>query len=224
MDLENNISTKQRILDAALDLFSKKGFTAVSVRDISGAVGIKESSLYNHFKNKQDIFDTILYEYTRNCDDFFLQQNIIGDNMKYDISNNQVNFFSNMSDEQFVDLSMNIFNQFYLNPQVVKFWRILAIEQYNNPEIAKLYNKLLFEDVLNYQSQVLGLLISKGILIETDPYILALQFYAPMYLLFQKYFASGHEKIEVVKTEAQKIFKNHILHFRKVNSNKRSGE
>ena len=48
----------------ALNLFSVKGYDPVSVRDIAYAVGIKESSLYNHFKNKQDIFDSILREYT----------------------------------------------------------------------------------------------------------------------------------------------------------------
>ena len=56
------MTTKERIIDQALDLFSRKGYDGVSVRDISGAVGIKESSLYNHFKNKQDIFDTIVEE------------------------------------------------------------------------------------------------------------------------------------------------------------------
>ena len=43
------MTTKERIIDQALDLFSRKGYDGVSVRDISGAVGIKESSLYNHF-------------------------------------------------------------------------------------------------------------------------------------------------------------------------------
>lgn len=54
------VDTKERIIETALDLFSKKGFEAVSVRDISGKIGIKESSLYYHFKNKQEIFEVIV--------------------------------------------------------------------------------------------------------------------------------------------------------------------
>lgn len=54
------MTTKEQILEEALKLFSVKGYDAVSVRDILRAVGIKESSLYYHFKNKQDIFDTIV--------------------------------------------------------------------------------------------------------------------------------------------------------------------
>ena len=51
-------NTKDRILEIALDLFSKRGFSAVSIRDISSTVGIKESTIYYYFTNKQDIFDT----------------------------------------------------------------------------------------------------------------------------------------------------------------------
>ena len=54
------MTTKDKILKEAFYLFSERGFHAVSVRDIARAVGIKESSLYNHFKNKQDIFDRIV--------------------------------------------------------------------------------------------------------------------------------------------------------------------
>ena len=51
--------TKQRILDAALELFSDHGFDTVSVGQIAKAVGIKAPSLYNHFSGKQAIFDAI---------------------------------------------------------------------------------------------------------------------------------------------------------------------
>ena len=58
------MNTKEKIIYEALNLFSTKGFDAISVRDIAKAVGIKASSLYNHFKNKQDIFDTIIEKYS----------------------------------------------------------------------------------------------------------------------------------------------------------------
>ena len=52
--------TKELIMKTALDMFSKKGYSAVSMRDISGAVGIRASSIYYYFKGKQDIFDAIV--------------------------------------------------------------------------------------------------------------------------------------------------------------------
>ena len=53
-------STKERILDVSLELFSQRGYSAVSIRDICKCVGIKESSVYYHFENKQNIFDVLL--------------------------------------------------------------------------------------------------------------------------------------------------------------------
>lgn len=49
-------STKAKILKEAKVLFSELGYRAASVRKIAGKVGIRESALYNHFKNKEDIF------------------------------------------------------------------------------------------------------------------------------------------------------------------------
>ena len=45
-------NTRQRILNAALELFAQYGYEAVSVGQIAEAVGIKAPSLYKHFKSK----------------------------------------------------------------------------------------------------------------------------------------------------------------------------
>ncbi len=52
--------TKNKIIEKALELFSKNGYDSVSVAQIAEAVGIKASSLYNHFSCKQAIFDAIV--------------------------------------------------------------------------------------------------------------------------------------------------------------------
>ncbi|HAS56392.1 MAG TPA: TetR/AcrR family transcriptional regulator, partial [Firmicutes bacterium] len=52
--------TKEKIVDKALELFSIKGYEAVSVNEIAKAVGIRASSLYNHYPSKQAIFDAIV--------------------------------------------------------------------------------------------------------------------------------------------------------------------
>ncbi|MFY0651728.1 MAG: TetR/AcrR family transcriptional regulator [Cyclobacteriaceae bacterium] len=47
---------KEQILGAAKDLFNRLGYSKTSVDDISQAVGMKKSSLYYYFKNKEDMF------------------------------------------------------------------------------------------------------------------------------------------------------------------------
>lgn len=51
--------TKKRIFNSAIKLFMLRGFDNVSLRDIASDVGIRQSTIYNHFKSKQEILDTI---------------------------------------------------------------------------------------------------------------------------------------------------------------------
>lgn len=53
-------STAERILDAAEDLFAQKGFSATSLGDVADRVGIRSPSLYNHFRNKEALYEAVL--------------------------------------------------------------------------------------------------------------------------------------------------------------------
>ncbi len=52
--------TRQAILDAALGLFAEKGYFGTSLRDVAGAVGVRESALYNYFPSKEALFEALL--------------------------------------------------------------------------------------------------------------------------------------------------------------------
>ena len=59
------IPTKQKILDCAVNLFAKKGFTETSIRELANAAGLKGASIYNHFPNKNAILEYILADYSK---------------------------------------------------------------------------------------------------------------------------------------------------------------
>lgn len=59
----SDTTTKERILDVSIDLFSKNGYAETSLRDIARKVGIKASSIYYYFESKEEILDSILGEY-----------------------------------------------------------------------------------------------------------------------------------------------------------------
>ncbi|CAM5470182.1 hypothetical protein GCM10010329_31270 [Streptomyces spiroverticillatus] len=54
--------TRARILQVAVELFTEKGYEATSVRDISEALDLTKSSLYYHFRNKEDILASLMAE------------------------------------------------------------------------------------------------------------------------------------------------------------------
>ena len=51
---------KERILNKSLELFSSRGFDAVSVSMISEGLGISKGALYKHYESKRAIFDAII--------------------------------------------------------------------------------------------------------------------------------------------------------------------
>src|SRR4030042_5965625 len=51
-----NKTVRQRILSCAIDLFTKKGYTATTVREIVGAAGVTKPVLYYYFRNKEGIY------------------------------------------------------------------------------------------------------------------------------------------------------------------------
>lgn len=53
-------STKERILESALDLFSEKGYDGVGIDLLAESVGIKGPSIYKYFKGKEDILNELL--------------------------------------------------------------------------------------------------------------------------------------------------------------------
>jgi AcrR family transcriptional regulator len=53
-------STRSRILEAALELFSRQGFAGASMRRLAVAVGLTPSSLYNHFAGKEAIYHALV--------------------------------------------------------------------------------------------------------------------------------------------------------------------
>ncbi|QTI67381.1 TetR family transcriptional regulator [Gordonia polyisoprenivorans] len=51
--------TAQRVLDAATELFSSRGFADVSLDDVAGAAGVTRGAVYHHYRNKAGLFGAV---------------------------------------------------------------------------------------------------------------------------------------------------------------------
>lgn len=61
---EKSERSRRQVLDAARELFSRRGFRGTSVRDISEEAGVSIGNLYHHFPDKDSIFRELLDEYS----------------------------------------------------------------------------------------------------------------------------------------------------------------
>jgi AcrR family transcriptional regulator len=114
-------NTKDDIINSAIELFSIKGYTETSARDIAKMVGIKESSLYNHFSAKLDILNLIIAEY----EDFTINH------AWTEFSSEQFSAMSGSLEERVVSFMMTDFPK-GKEERLLKMLYIILHEQYRN--------------------------------------------------------------------------------------------
>ena len=82
----NPTPRKLEIIAIASALFKDKGYSAVTMRDIAKAMGIKAASLYNHIKNKEEILTFIIIslaeEFINGIDEIKEENNTCIDKLK----------------------------------------------------------------------------------------------------------------------------------------------
>ncbi|MBE6023359.1 MAG: TetR/AcrR family transcriptional regulator [Cellulosilyticum sp.] len=197
------MTTKERIIVKALELFAAKGYDGVSVRDIAQEVGVRESALYKHYKSKQAIFDTIIEMASTRTEQIYKKLAVPAHTSK-----EVAQMYQEISIEQLVEISCKLF-RFYLSDEIVApYRRILTIEQYRNSELQKRYTGQFIDHTLEVYSKLFRSFIENGMFKEVDADVLALHFYGPIYLLFQKY-DLDREHLE----EGEQLIKNHVEQF-----------
>ncbi len=204
------MDTKAKAIEAALKLFAENGYKGTSVKQIAEAVGIKDASLYKHFKSKQEIFDSIVV---------LINEHISSMSAVLDLpqlealGNGPTESYKELSAEALKDLSQKAFLFFLTDPYISKFWRIAHMEQYRNERIYGMFRKIFMEDAISYQTWLFAEMMKAGVLLESDPRTVAIVFYAPFFLLLTKYanHADGHkEAMEILDKQVEEFLRMYM--------------
>ena len=170
------ISNKEKIFDKSIDLFSKFGYNGVSIRQIASSVGIKESSVYNHYKSKESILNSIL--------DYYI------DEMTSDeISINEASENLDVNFEYFYKTGLNLYISKLKQPQIMKITRIILIESYHNEKIKNFIKNSIIEQALQGWTDLFNLMKAKKLIKkDADSKQLAESFfYYGLFLLYQHF-------------------------------------
>lgn len=165
-------STKQAILDAALELFSVKGFEATSISMIAEAVGIRKASLYSHFASKQAILDALVERVLANYNSRSLFARRGGAGMGAGERAPGL--------EETLSLIKEQMRYILHDPCVSKARRMLVIEQFQNRELAEMQTRQNYTDVMQYFTEFVQALIRQGVLADGDAGIMAAQLCLPI--------------------------------------------
>lgn len=186
------MDTKKKIIEVSLALFAQKGFDGVSVREIAKEVGVRESALYKHYKNKEDILDKIIEEMISSIRNGYELRHV-----PETLTEGVAEGYRNISEEQLCEMSWSIFKMFTEEPKLSNFRRLLMREQFHNKTFAKYYNKFFIEGVIESQAKTFLQLVDSGLFRKADERIIALHFYGPIMLLFQQYDCEPEKKDEI---------------------------
>ena len=167
-------TTKQEILNMALELFSVQGYEATSISQLAEAVGIRKASLYSHFENKQAILDELLKTTLEQYEQHSIFAKADWDDPEFTKDKEDI------TPELAVRMCVGQLRYILHDPQISRARKMLTIEQFRNEQMAQLQTKQSYTDVMRYFTGLVRFLICQGRLVDSDPEIMAAQLCMPV--------------------------------------------
>ncbi len=176
--------TAREILDAAATLFAQNGYDGVSMREIAKKVGIKESSIYNHFLSKSDILDTLYHEFirfvpgTRPTDEELEQMLMIMEpaeifkNILFHVGKSVCGTLSNTA-------------------------MIINYEKFRSPRAAEMYYQYVVNEPAGYYERLISKMIERKMIKPIDARMFAQQYNYVSIALTKEYIMAQHGLADV---------------------------
>lgn len=197
------MTTKEKIMDVALHMFSERGYEAVSIRDICGEVGIKESTLYYHFKNKMDILDSLIAKFKEHIEGLLIHI----DEMPSGKTKKKIAGSTDIIDSYMMD-------SYLFDPFCNLMIRLMMIEQFHNEEMRALYEKTMFTDPYDIYLRVFRMLASQGAFSESQVDAIVRRYHAYMTMLTYRYLLNGElteERKKAYKKEVHALMNGGVI-------------
>lgn len=167
--MENN--TKQRLMIAAIDLFSVKGFSGTSVDEIAESIGIKGPNIYKYFKGKNGLLAEIIAK----ADEEYEK------GMKHNLrALSQIK-----STDELKKLTLDAIRFTITNDLPKKMRRIFTIEQFRSELFAKHATFHQLDNSVSSYVPVFKRMMEEGKMVKGDPELFALEYVATATLMIQ---------------------------------------
>ena len=188
------MSTKERILDAALTLFAENGYNGTSVEQIAGIVGIKAPSLYKHYKGKEDILNALIDSAEEHYEESFGSEQHIGE-----IPENR---------DDFVRATMSRIAFTMHDPMIRKIRKFLVQEQFRNERLAEITTRHQLVGIQKMYEKIIEEMMKNGLFLYDDPALLSIELVSPVVL-----WVSKADRQPQYEQEIMESIEKHIRHF-----------
>ena len=191
------MSTKEKILDAALTLFAENGYDGTSVEQIANIVGIKAPSLYKHYKGKEDILNALIDSAERRYEEMFGSEKNIGRVPQ--------------SREEFIKVTMERISFTMRDPIIRKTRMLLVQEQFRNERISEVTTRHQLDGIQGMFAKIIKGMMDEGIVKNDDPALLAAELTAPAVLQIAR-----SDRQPQCEKECMEYIEKHLRHFCKI--------
>ena len=191
------MSTKEKILDAALTLFAENGYDGTSVEQIANIVGIKAPSLYKHYKGKEDILNALIDSAETRYEEMFGSEKNIGRVPQ--------------SREEFIKVTMERISFTMRDPIIRKTRMLLVQEQFRNERISEVTTRHQLDGIQGMFAKIIKGMMDVGIVKNDDPALLAADLTAPAVLQIAR-----SDRQPQCEKECMEYIEKHLRHFCKI--------
>ena len=194
------MSTKEKILDAALTLFAEYGYDGTSVEQIANVVGIKAPSLYKHYKGKEDILNALIDSAEARYEEMCGSENNIG-NVPQSV-------------DEFIKVTMGRIAFTMRDPIIRRTRMFLVQEQFRNERISEVTTRHQLDGIQRMFAKIIKGMMDEGLVKNDDSELLAVELTAPAVLQIAK-----SDRQPQCEKECMEYIEKHLRHFCKVYMN-----
>lgn len=158
--------TKERILEAALKIFSRDGYAGTNIKDIADEVGIVKSALYRHYASKEEIWKAVMDMMVSYYEEHFGPSN-------------QTSVIPKTVDELY-DMTMNMVHFTIHDTKIKQVRKLLITEQFRDEKMREFANDYFLYGMEARFTKVFKAMMDAGKIKKCDPKVLAFAYTSPI--------------------------------------------
>ena len=158
--------TKERILTAALEMFSQKGYEGTNIRELSASLGLGKSGIYKHYESNEEIWNALLDRMIAYYGEHFGSPERLPPVPD--------------SPEEFIAMSMRMADLTIHDEQIVMTRKVLTLEQFRDDRARELATKHFLTGLTEMFTPIFAGMMDRGLLRRDDPAMLAFAYSTPI--------------------------------------------
>ena len=159
-------NTREKILEAALEIFSRDGYTGTNLKDIAEAVGIVKSALYRHFESKEAVFNAVI-----DMMESYYKENLGSPDRLPPIP---------QSTDELAELTKRMVNFTVHDKRIIQTRKLLLAEQFHDERIRNLADYYFLYGMETMFTKIFAAMMENGSIKKCDPDMLAFSYTSPI--------------------------------------------